>query len=56
MFDILFRFINKSTRERDMLISKKNILDEMFAFNKFLIKISKEFKIRVQVSYIKNKK
>ena len=28
----------------------------MFAFNEFLIKMLKEFKIRVQISYIKNKK
>ena len=39
-----------------MLISKKSILDEMFAFNEFLIKMSKEFKIKVQAFYVKNKK
>ena len=42
-----FRFMNESTRERNMLISKKSTLDEMFVFNEFLIKTLKEFKIRV---------
>ena len=56
MFNVLFRFMSESARERDMLISKKNTLDEMFVFNEFLIKMSKEFKIRVQVFYVKNKK
>ena len=56
MFNVLSRLINESTRKKNILISKKSTLDEMFAFNEFLIKILKEFKIRVQVFYVKNKK
>ena len=56
MFDAFFRFMSESIREKNILISKKNTLDEMFVFNKFLIKMSKEFKIRVQVFYVKDKK
>ena len=56
MFNVFFRFMNESTRKKNMLISKKDILDEMFAFNEFLIKMLKEFKIKVQAFYVKNKK
>ena len=47
MFNALSRFMSESTQKKNILISKENILDEMFAFNEFLIKMSKEFKIRV---------
>ena len=56
MLNALSRFTNKSIRKKDILISKKDILDEMFVFNEFLIKMLKKFKIRVQVFYVKNKK
>ena len=56
MFDALSRLMNESIRKKDMSTSKKNTLDEMFAFNEFLIKMLKEFKIKVQVFYVKNKK
>ena len=39
--------MSESTRERDILISKKDTFDEMFFFNEFLIKMLKEFKIKV---------
>ena len=52
----LFKLINESTREKDISILKKNTLNEIFIFNEFLIKILKEFKIKIQISYVKNKK
>ena len=48
--------MSESTREKNMLISKKSTLNEMFAFNEFLIKMLKKFKIKVQIFYVKNKK
>ena len=54
--NILFKFINESTFKKNMLISKKDIFDKIFVFNEFLIKMLKEFKMRVQAFYIKNKK
>ena len=51
-----FKFISESTREKNILISKKSTLNEMFVFNKFLIKMLKEFKIKIQIFYVKNKK
>ena len=45
--NIFFKFINESIFERDISISKKGIFDEIFIFNKFLIKMSKEFKARI---------
>ena len=40
--------MNESTRERDILISKKNTFDKMFVFNEFLIKMLKKFKTKIQ--------
>ena len=48
--------MNESIFEKDMSISKKNIFDKIFVFNEFLIKILKEFKMRIQAFYIKDKK
>ena len=56
MFNALSRLISESIRKKDMLISKKSTLDEIFAFNEFLIKMLKKFKRRIQTSYVKNKK
>ena len=39
--------MNESTLEKNMLISKKNILNEIFIFNEFLIKMLKEFKTKI---------
>ena len=47
--------MNESTREKNILISRKKI-NEIFVFNKFLIKMLKRFKIKIQIFYVKNKK
>ena len=52
----LFKFISELIFEKDILISKKSIFDEIFIFNEFLIKMLKKFKMRIQIFYIKNKK
>ena len=39
--------MNESTLEKNMLISKKNILNEIFILNEFLIKMLKEFKTKI---------
>ena len=41
------KFMSESIYEKDILISKKDTFDEMFIFNEFLIKMLKEFKIKV---------
>ena len=47
MSNVLFKFINESTFEKNMLISKKNTLNEIFIFNEFLIKMLKKFKVKI---------
>ena len=47
MSNIFFKFINESIFEKGMLILKEGIFNEIFVFNKFLIKMLKEFKVKV---------
>ena len=44
MSNALSRLINSSTEEQGTIIAEEGILDKVFAFNKFLIGISSEFK------------
>ena len=56
MLNVLFKFMSESIFKKNMLISKKDILDEIFIFNECLIKMLKKFKMRIQVFYVKDKK
>ena len=48
--------MSELTFEKNISILKKNILNKIFIFNEFLIKMLKKFKPKIQVFYIKNKK
>ena len=52
VFDILFKLINDLTIEKNISISEKNILDEIYIFNKFLIKIIFKYKKNLRFAYL----
>ena len=45
--NVFFKFINESTFEKDISILKKDIFNEIFVFNEFLIKMLKKFKTKI---------
>ena len=47
MSNALFKFINELIFKKSISISKKDIFDKIFIFNEFLIKMLKEFKIKI---------
>ena len=47
MSNALFKFISELIFEKSISISKKDIFDKIFIFNEFLIKMLKEFKIKI---------
>ena len=52
VLDILFKLMSDLTIEKDIPISEKNTLDEVYTFNKFLIKMTSEYKKDLRFAYL----
>ena len=52
VFDILSKLINNLIIEKNISIFEKNIFDEIYIFNKFLIKIIFEYKKDLRFIYL----
>ena len=47
MSNVLFKFISELIFKKSISTSKKDIFNKIFIFNEFLIKMLKEFKMRI---------